>query len=862
MKKRFKVNSRVLEQLGRELISSDFVALTELIKNSYDAYSEECNVYFYSKYEYIDKNSHPNLSVDILNLIKKSHKNKYILCIEDFGSGMTEEEIEEGFLTIGSTLKLEEKQNSSETHNKRTIQGEKGIGRLSCQRLGNCVLVETAKDNEISYLIIDWKKFYNLQEELSSIDLDVYNGGYSDRNYTRLWITDTLSDVSKYITDNRESQTTLFESFRDDNEKLLLNPELETDISFIQSPYKIDDGNRMSINIYYNQEVIPTDFKNEMLKLAELEYYFEVEDEKVNYGMQISPWYITNVHKRLISSKIVYDEYKLDSKSLVEFLKRHKGKFDQVTSFELNCKKFLEVNKLELENIHSILPIAVKVYSFKRKLELVSDAIKISRDLEIIKKDENKSYVSLNSKKMKPFLTHHNGIKLYRNGSKVGAIGNKDNDWLQLQQMRTSGQQYFRFDLGNTVGYVDVNDRNQEYIKDISSREGLISNEFSTELLSLLDYVFNTVFYSMTRDLYYSTVNLLKSEHLVPEDPEKELDKSIDTTKESFEKLKKQLDIHKKNIVNIKDKIKSGNEQEAINQLDEEYKLVDGISESLDGTKKIVENSKNMLEEVKAEKRRIKVETYNNFKLMANGIITEVMTHELHSLVTDNILNTNLSEKVDNVGKKLIEVGEIQFHKDTYRDLKTDINIIENKMVEMQNLYNFVEKTFLYKGDYNDFEVISLKDNIADFCLRLNKRLSKEGIKVDFSNVDLTLKVPIGIMVHILYNLIDNSISWINYRKKLAKKSSIYENDESKIVFATTENPKRLVIYDTGFGVMPEVESILFEPLVSRKEKGRGMGLYIVKMLLDSFGGDIYLGEELNDLDHRYKFIIDFEVRG
>ncbi len=33
-------------------------------------------------------------------------------------------------------------------------------------------------------------------------------------------------------------------------------------------------------------------------------------------------------------------------------------------------------------------------------------------------------------------------------------LGNKESDWIKLQQFRTKGQQWYRFDLGNTVGYV------------------------------------------------------------------------------------------------------------------------------------------------------------------------------------------------------------------------------------------------------------------------------------------------------------------------------------------------------------------------------------------------------------------------
>jgi signal transduction histidine kinase len=59
-------------------------------------------------------------------------------------------------------------------------------------------------------------------------------------------------------------------------------------------------------------------------------------------------------------------------------------------------------------------------------------------------------------------------------------------------------------------------------------------------------------------------------------------------------------------------------------------------------------------------------------------------------------------------------------------------------------------------------------------------------------------------------------------------------------------------------GVIKAMEDLLFEPLQSGKSvrEGRGMGLYIVKKLLQSFGGNIELLAERNIYGNRYKFLI------
>ena len=96
-------------------------------------------------------------------------------------------------------------------------------------------------------------------------------------------------------------------------------------------------------------------------------------------------------------------------------------------------------------------------------------------------------------------MTNYNGIKLYRGSYRIGFLGNKENDWIKLQQFRTKGQQWYRFDLGNTVGYVSLQDPEQRRIKEISSRLDIQENEFSIAFKTLIDIVFNTLFYELNR---------------------------------------------------------------------------------------------------------------------------------------------------------------------------------------------------------------------------------------------------------------------------------------------------------------------------------------------------------------------------
>ncbi len=123
---------------------------------------------------------------------------------------------------------------------------------------------------------------------------------------------------------------------------------------------------------------------------------------------------------------------------------------------------------------------------------------------------------------------------------------------------------------------------------------------------------------------------------------------------------------------------------------------------------------------------------------------------------------------------------------------------------------------------------------------------------------DLTWFVPKGVLLHVFYNLINNSLYWIDVRRKRAQSDSTYVYPGTDTIAIEEYGVDGIVVYDTGTGVSKSMEDILFEPLQSGKplSEGRGMGLYIVRKLLNSFGGEIELLDERNEYGNRYKFLL------
>lgn len=117
-KKPFDFSARVPMQLGRESISSSTVAVSELIKNSYDADAESVQLQFYLR----DK---PALSTIVL---------------QDDGNGMSADTLYDHWLKIGTDFKFGVELSSKKN---RVMTGAKGLGRLGLDRLCQKVILYT-----------------------------------------------------------------------------------------------------------------------------------------------------------------------------------------------------------------------------------------------------------------------------------------------------------------------------------------------------------------------------------------------------------------------------------------------------------------------------------------------------------------------------------------------------------------------------------------------------------------------------------------------------------------------------------------------------------------------------------------------
>lgn len=146
----FKVSSELKSILGRDLIVNDYIAILELVKNSYDAYATLVEIRFED-----DR-----------------------IVISDNGKGMSLRDIKEKWLFVGFSAKrdgTEDAKRASFRNNiNRNYAGAKGIGRLSCDRLSRELTLMTKSLDSIvtEKLDVKWSLFEEDQrKEMEAISI-------------------------------------------------------------------------------------------------------------------------------------------------------------------------------------------------------------------------------------------------------------------------------------------------------------------------------------------------------------------------------------------------------------------------------------------------------------------------------------------------------------------------------------------------------------------------------------------------------------------------------------------------------------------------------------------------------------------
>ena len=808
---KFDINPHVIRQLGAELVTDQVTALMELIKNSYDADANYVKVTIDTEHSLNDD-----------DLFNKKHRG-YII-VDDDGFGMDRNTILYSWLIISYSEKRPSTGIKPKTPKGRTPLGDKGLGRLSTQKLANiCEIYTKKKNKEALHVGFNWNDF-DSAPTLSEVNVDFQDTSFSKDEGTRLVLLD--------IIDKNAWEGTNLARF-----KALLCQ--------LISPYKENRPFRVYVSI--NGETINLDQESDKLQRL------SISDISFQYQNKVFKWHASISMRKLIGNDFdTYERIVLSDNGkrfLTCFFADKNGRYS-------NFKHSTDSSWLEAELSFNLTDIKGPKSLFDFDSFDPGDFSGRIQEFALQNLSKNEEWwSSLYSSfdEYKSFIEPQKGIKVYRNGFAIRPYGINGNDWLKLGEGWTKGSSYYGLRPGNVVGFVSIDEGINRHLKDKTDREGLIENEYARVFFSILNYFIKSVnqeFENLRR--FYLDYKKESASDNQKVKTVSDAFKAIQDQGQKGTELLQSYEVVQIKLNDVQTRIESivkhdsygsglfAQEEEslAIQTLKEVSVILDNSRAVLREAKSILRDSELLNEALTV--LRPKLDALENSlldmtELASLGLISEMVSHDLGQ-IADRMLGKSKELEKQTKTKEGVSSEHIyaliSFINSTVSSLKSQMKHLDSSMkysrlkTESFSLYGFLEKEEkqYYSEKLIENNIQLYINNIRDFSITTNK----------------------GRTIQVFDNLINNSLYWLQYKQGDRK------------ILITIDKPW-VYFEDNGPGIKESVENTLFSPFVTCKPEGtgRGLGLFIVQQLLDDSGCDIVLDNERNDQGRRYRFSIN-----
>ena len=471
----FRFAARTVIELGKELISSDEVAIYELIKNAVDAGSRQveiavnvclksadyreaitrirvrgqncAEVLDFIARSIADRNRRDSMTM--IERLERTHSEEAFLAalqslydelnyieIRDSGHGMAVEELSDVFLRIGT--------NSRHKENLRGARhlGDKGIGRLSAMRLGDRLQVKTARIRctHWNLLDIDWRRFSH------DDDLDV----------EEVAIEPAIGDEK---TNDRDSGTTIrVSALQSDWDEARFADILQGKIARMVDPFEKGLANRLIVARYNGIRVTVPSIPLALLRAAHAVCHANL---KMTNGV---PELVGEIDYRHRQRKRLIRAQGAELGSLTQQATKRRTKRGHAAF------KLTPISLTALENLGGF---RCDVYWYNRKIVHAVDGL-TTKGTETRREIANWS----------------GGPMLYRYGFRVLPYGDPDDDWLALDEL-AFGERGFKLNRQQVIGRVLL-DTPHGLLREQTNRQGLVDSDAADALKRILAWMLHS----------------------------------------------------------------------------------------------------------------------------------------------------------------------------------------------------------------------------------------------------------------------------------------------------------------------------------------------------------------------------------
>lgn len=821
-------SARLIMQLGEQLIEDELVALLELIKNAYDADANNVDVV-------IDTDTITPYGVGRIE-------------IKDDGNGMIPSIVRNSFLRLSTSFKEEEK---SSIYYHRRVLGKKGIGRLSFQRLGNYITVETVpnierfeetdllKDEDVEFIKeyrkinidIDWSEF--------PIDMD-----FSDIIATVKYEKDVVASSGTKIVIQGIKNLNFWDMDKKKEEKL--KNELLNMMDPFQKNLNLKKSERFNVLLKINDVPYSAEPIDESLldELYDSKVSFDFKDWKLHVKIERPLKYVMQRRNSIVNRM---------EDSGYEILRE--------TQYEKECEDYL-VNFKDLNKVYIDYPkikftiekttflsesLISKLVEKKEKGEITEEEYRkaivdqyaypgdfagviYARDktnkeeIDIILGKEGLVKAKLNTlSDINKAWSSMQGVYVYRNGFRVLPYGRKD--WIGFtEKSQTAANNIYK--EHTVVGYLKLDGFTSEKLEEQTNRQGFIQDEYGKNFFMLIqNFLLNIMFESdiKFRDGFSRIKE--KKDGVVTDngkiiferiaDFEDEKNARMQDVKEQVEDLRIAIS-NKAMATNMPQKVVE-NLQDTILQ----YEAVE--KKAIDEKKQEIYLKSQQIEEIK-----------DIVPLLGLGIIAESLTHEM------NRIEQNIEDCARDTIKCKTDTDKIVKNQ---RNIITQTNFLKIQLAHMESTY---------RRNLEKQEEILLRDFLLDMYVNedspMSRKARRDGVDVLVEGANILIKANKGILTTIFDNIFLNSLYWVQY------------SQQKKYIKFIVKQSGTIECFDSGCGVHPEIEDKLFEPFRFMKENGRGLGLFIVRELTENMNGRVWISDERRD-GRRFKFVFDLSER-
>lgn len=815
IKSSFRVHASLIYKLGESLITDEITALSELIKNAYDADATMCLLTIDSLYS------------EVVDGIECKGK----IEVYDNGCGMDLNTIINGWLTLSNSPKKKmkkEKRTTPKYH--RYPLGDKGLGRLSVQKLGrNMIMVTKAENSSKEYTVeIPWGDFLK-NTTIDQIPVKITEKEVrEEKAYTKI--------IIKNLVNNERW-----------NDKEQINV-LSNSIGKIVSPFRTGESTFRVIAKINGQEIETTNaIFAELLNSARAKHTIRYSKGKAQIE---SEYKTTFFYTRKILEQIIGGEFTLSETALRDFLHVNRKTLANV---ELHFEKGKALKATD-ECIFDELQIMIN--ESKSSNTVTSDPGDFECEIYEYYLDQgyldyyyqNISYDRLIDRdEYRGFVERFHGIKVVRDGFMVQGFGEGEGgDWLGLTSSSKTTGNYMDLRNDGVIGCVFLSENKNAVLKETTNREGFVEDEYYYAFKKILSdslkrinrnrkklndamkaYVINSL--ASTGNIGENVLSFKPVIEQIREDIKETTplvergETHISAAKENYRIAKAEID----RAPFIAPEV-TGNFVELsrnIENISEEY------SRLLEERNALVKK----LDAINLDFEKINERLKDLFELAGLGISVELFAHEFDSSVrsirikNQHVVNNQSNQTIDSLIK---HINYISFSLDALR----------KQMSYFNPGLKFVR---------SEKQVFSISVFLNEHKSFYKERCLNEGILFNINvKQDFDVKMNRGMLNQVFDNLLNNSEYWLEFSLNmglLVKKEYNIETQEKGII----------VVWDNGIGISRDIETRLFEPFESKKRGGRGLGLYIVASNLKYNMARIRVLAERNELGNLFKFEID-----